>query len=905
MRRGGWIFAALGTLLFAAAVLVPAFGAVAAALSAAGDRSPSSTTITPGSSMAPSEAIASAAVVRAPAAQAPIASLPFATSSVAPAPGTGVLDAVSIHDRATLVVQGFAWALGIAIAAATLGWLPGRAIRDASRGRAALLVATIAPACLPAYLVSWCWWQSVPPGSAIADWAIHHDATASLRVALLALGLVCWSWPLAALAVAALGRTERAAREAMAVDGARRLDRCRLALHEDARGLVVGGLVVALAVFGNTTAFDLAQVRSFGFELRTLDARGASSGDVIRAAWPAFVGSMAAVALLALATRRSWRAGASRGVDPTIGIARSGPDSSRTTRAPSAGVALLLALVALGAVLPLGLMVARLRVAARVSEFLSLYGEALGTTLAVALASGALAAIVACGGLVMALDRRRAVRRMADVVLVGWLAAASMPAMVVAAGFIAAYNREGLRETMYDRPWIVPLGQMAAFGVVGAFAGRFVAARVESARRDQMRLDDAGSLRGLVTALRPELVATAISAAAIVGALSLGEIVVTARIAPPGVEALAASVLNAIHYQDPETAMLATIVLLAAALLAALVVATVGAGASRRERALRRRDRRTPGGVVRSASASATIVALLLVAMIAPSGCRRSDDMPVVPTTRLFGAAGVGLGQFEYPRALAVDAANGFVYVIDKTARVQRFGLDGVAQASWSMPESALGKPTGVSVGPDGTVWVADTHYHRVIAFDRDGREKLRFGEYGMGPGQFVYPGDVAVAPNGELYVSEYGGNDRVQVFAPDGTFRRELLGGGYMSRPQSMGFSPDGAELFVTDACNHRIVVADLQGNVIRTFGQVGANPGDLSYPYGLHVLSDGTLLVAEFGGNRVQRLSPTGQSLGRWGGFGFERGKLRWPWGVAAVGSTIFVLDSGNNRVQAFELP
>ena len=76
-------------------------------------------------------------------------------------------------------------------------------------------------------------------------------------------------------------------------------------------------------------------------------------------------------------------------------------------------------------------------------------------------------------------------------------------------------------------------------------------------------------------------------------------------------------------------------------------------------------------------------------------------------------------------------------------------------------------------------------------------------------------------------------------------------------------------------------------------------------NYPYGLCLREDGTALVCEFGGGRVQWIDlEKGTSLGCFGVAGRGPGELASPWAVAAVGERVFVLDSGNNRVQAFDL-
>jgi hypothetical protein len=307
-------------------------------------------------------------------------------------------------------------------------------------------------------------------------------------------------------------------------------------------------------------------------------------------------------------------------------------------------------------------------------------------------------------------------------------------------------------------------------------------------------------------------------------------------------------------------------------------------------------------------------------------GCRESAPSggPRLEAERWFGSPGRGRGQFEYPRALDIDPRDGTLVVVDRQARLQRFDRDGRYLGEWAMPEKALGKPTGLGIGPDGRVWVADTHYHRVICWSPEGRELLRFGEYGTGPGQFIFPCDAEVGPDGNVWVSEFGGNDRVQVFRPDGSFVRQFgspgRAPGQFDRPQSIAFSPDGREVFVADACNHRIQVLDLEGRPLRCFGRDSSPPVDMAFPYGLEPVGDGTLLVTEFGNHRIHRIAGTdGRDLGtarevggapvplllhvvdgdRVRSMPSGENALRFPWAVGVRGDEAFILDSGHSRV------
>jgi len=438
------------------------------------------------------------------------------------------------------------------------------------------------------------------------------------------------------------------------------------------------------------------------------------------------------------------------------------------------------------------------------------------------------------------------------------------------------------------------LGHLARFTFLGALLGRWLAMREPAELRDLRRLECPGTLLRLIRAVRPRLVTAAVASFCIVAVMSTGEIIVTNLIRPRGFDVLAPSVLNAMHYQQFDTVMVAVVALLVLTVLAALLLAAMVRITARHMRA-----------------ASAASMLIVVAGIIALPGC--GDDggpTPRLDTEYMFGAPGEALGQFNYPRGVAVDAEHGRVYVVDKAARIQRFeAADGTPVLQWKMPAKANGKPTGVAVGPDGNVYVPDTHYYRVLVYDPQGNELRRFGEYGTGPGQFIYPTDIAFDARGRLYVSEYGGNDRIQVFTPQGKhlFTIGSFGSepGQFNRPQGMVFNAEGTRLYVADAINHRIQVFNTDGQRIGGFGTLGRGPGDLSYPYDLTMLPDGTLVVCEFGNHRVQHLTTEGRSLNMWGQLGTERGQIQYPWGVDTDGQRLFVLDSGNNRVQVTDLP
>jgi len=297
--------------------------------------------------------------------------------------------------------------------------------------------------------------------------------------------------------------------------------------------------------------------------------------------------------------------------------------------------------------------------------------------------------------------------------------------------------------------------------------------------------------------------------------------------------------------------------------------------------------------------------AVILGALFLP-GCH-DDPLNKSSVKRVFGATGLGPGEFSYPRAIAVSPVDGCVFVVDKTARIQRFSPDGDYQHQWRMPEYRNGKPTGLYVDRDNRVFVADTHYSRVLVFDREGRELSRFGSHGEGPGQFVFPTNVTIDREGFIYVGEYGGNDRISKFSPQGaylmSFADKQAGEAWVERPTGMVFDEQDV-LWVADSCHHRICRFDRSGRFLSAFGSPGDGPDKLSYPYGLILEPGGTLLIADRCNNRLVRYYRDGRIAATWGGAGRAIGQLMQPWGVArSADGRVYCLDSWNNRVQVID--
>ncbi len=252
------------------------------------------------------------------------------------------------------------------------------------------------------------------------------------------------------------------------------------------------------------------------------------------------------------------------------------------------------------------------------------------------------------------------------------------------------------------------------------------------------------------------------------------------------------------------------------------------------------------------------------------------------------------------PRSIALGRDGQFI-VLDTAGRVLIFDGAGTLLKSWSMPDTEVGKPEGVCLLRDGRLAVADTHYHRVVFFDRDGTVLSTFGEHGGGPGQFIYPVKVIQDDHANLYVAEYGGNDRIQKFSPTGQFI--LSFGGFSTEPGSFqrpsGLLWHDGQIYVADAINHRVQLFHDDGRFVKVLND-SDNPWQLKFPYDLVRGPDGFLYVIEYGAGRVTAITTTGQLVGRFGSAGRGPGQMATPWGLA-VDQTgrVLVADTGNRRI------
>ncbi len=223
------------------------------------------------------------------------------------------------------------------------------------------------------------------------------------------------------------------------------------------------------------------------------------------------------------------------------------------------------------------------------------------------------------------------------------------------------------------------------------------------------------------------------------------------------------------------------------------------------------------------------------------------------------GRHGIAPGEFAAPHGMAVSA-DGLLYIADSgNGRIEIFSTDGKYQDSFGQKGSEPGQfraPWLVSVSRDGVVLVADKDASRVQFFSKDG--------------VFLHAVDVgapidgmSVDTAGRLYTS-HKKLKQIEQWSSAGQLLRTFTGvepgmKGF-SEPRNLAVSPEGL-LYVTDPDNNHFRELDFAGHTLGVFGRSGSGDGQFKAMEGIAVLGD-TVYVCDSKTKRITLLALSRQN-------------------------------------------
>jgi tripartite motif-containing protein 71 len=179
--------------------------------------------------------------------------------------------------------------------------------------------------------------------------------------------------------------------------------------------------------------------------------------------------------------------------------------------------------------------------------------------------------------------------------------------------------------------------------------------------------------------------------------------------------------------------------------------------------------------------------------------------------------------------------------------------------------------------------------------------------------GVLRFPEAVAVGPAGDIYVADQL-SYTVQEFSAAGALENEWgsFGGGHGQFGPIGGIATDPAgNVYVVDSSHDRIQKFTPQGAFLASWGHRGSEAGQFNFgssqdftkpPGGGIAVTAAYVYVADSGNNRIERFNLEGHEPIAWGTKGSAPGEFSYPRGVAANAAEVLVSDDDNHRIEQF---
>jgi sugar lactone lactonase YvrE len=216
-----------------------------------------------------------------------------------------------------------------------------------------------------------------------------------------------------------------------------------------------------------------------------------------------------------------------------------------------------------------------------------------------------------------------------------------------------------------------------------------------------------------------------------------------------------------------------------------------------------------------------------------------------------------------------------------------------------------LNHPADVAIDPNGNIWVVDENNNRIEKFGWKGEYLASYGSLGSGNGQFNHPTGIEADSAGNIWVADTG-NNRIEKFSEAGAFLSAFgstgTGNGKLSSPQGIAVDSAG-RIWIADTANNRVEEFNAKGAFLAAFATKGSAPGQLSEPAAIDIAPNGNVWVADTANNRIEVFNEQGDYVAAYGSLGSGNGQFNRPAGIEIdkLGN-VWVGDLNNGRIEQF---
>ncbi|HWA98427.1 MAG TPA: peptidyl-alpha-hydroxyglycine alpha-amidating lyase family protein [Pirellulales bacterium] len=203
------------------------------------------------------------------------------------------------------------------------------------------------------------------------------------------------------------------------------------------------------------------------------------------------------------------------------------------------------------------------------------------------------------------------------------------------------------------------------------------------------------------------------------------------------------------------------------------------------------------------------------------------------------------------------------------------------------------GHMPGVAVDADDRIWTFNRGEDPVQVYSADGKFIRTWGRGSLGLAHHLKidaDGNVWLSDIGRHVVEKYtpAGERLLTIGTPDQAGESETK----LNKPTDMAIAANG-DVFISDGYgNNRVVHVDRNGKFVKSWGKLGTAPGDFNLPHAIAIDSKGRLYVADRNNVRIQVFDQSGKLLDVWS-------DLVVPWGFCMTdGDDLWVCGSSPMR-------